>query len=96
MINWKVRFKNPTWVITVFIPGVILLAQMVLAFFNQFIYPTGYSISDDAVVGLMGIVNFFALTFLGIGGVIDPTTWGWKDSKRALDYDEPKDDSKYL
>ena len=91
MINWKVRFNNATWVVTVFIPGVILLAQMVLAFFNEFIYPTGYSITDDAVDGFMGIVNFFALTFLGIGGVIDPTTKGLEDSVRAKQYDEPKE-----
>lgn len=89
-INWKVRFKNPTWIVTVFIPGIILLVQMGLAFFNEFIHPTGYSISDDAVKGFMGIVNFFALTFLGIGGVIDPTTEGVEDSARAKRYQEPQ------
>lgn len=38
----------------------------------------------------MGIVNFFALTFLGIGGVVDPTTKGIADSKQAMKYTEPK------
>lgn len=95
-MNWKVRFKNPTFVITVAIPGALILAQMILAFINEFIAPIGYSISDDAINGFMGIVNFFALTFLGIGGVVDPVTKGVKDSKQALKYQEPRDDSKYL
>lgn len=92
-MNWKIRFKNPTFVITTAIPGAIILAQMILAFINEFIVPTGYSITDDAVNGFMGIVNFFALTFLGIGGAIDPTTKGVSDSNQALRYEEPKNNS---
>lgn len=90
MINWKVRFKNPTWIITVGIPSVIILAQMVLAFINEFITPTGFTITDNAINGFMGIVNFFAITFLGIGGVVDPTTKGIADSNQAKNYVEPK------
>ena len=90
-MNWKVRFKNPTFVVTTAIPGVIILAQMILAFINEFIAPTGYSITDDAISGFMGIVNFFALTFLGLGGVVDPTTKGVSDSRQAMRYEEPKD-----
>lgn len=90
MINWRLRFKNPTWIITVGIPSTLILAQMVLAFINQFIYPIGYSISDDAINGVMKIVNFFAITFLGIGGVVDPTTKGVSDSDQAKKYKEPK------
>lgn len=89
-MNWKIRFKNPAFVITTAIPGAIIFAQMILAFINEFIVPTGYSITDDAINGIMGIVNFFALTFLGIGGAVDPTTKGVSDSPQALRYDEPK------
>ena len=94
-MNWRIRFKNPTFVVTVAIPGVIILAQMILAFINEFIAPTGYSITDDAIEGFMGIVNFFALTFLGIGAVTDPTTRGVSDSKQALRYDEPKNTDQF-
>lgn len=89
MINWKVRFKNPTFIFTVAIPGVILLIQMILAFINTNITPIGYQLSDDAVSGALGIVNFFAITFLGIGGVIDPTVFGLSDSQKALDREKP-------
>ena len=91
-MNWKIRFKNPAFIITTAIPGAIILVQMILAFINEFIVPTGYSITDDAIKGFMRIVNFFALTFLGIGGVVDPTTKGVADSRRALEYEEPKND----
>ena len=92
-MNWKIRFKNPAFIITTAIPGAIILAQMILAFINEFIVPTGYSITDDAIKGFMGIVNFFALTFLGIGGVVDPTTKGIADSQQAKTYTEPKDNN---
>ena len=80
---------------TTAIPGVIILAQMILAFINEFIVPTGYSITDDAINGFMAIVNFFALTFLGIGAVVDPTTKGVSDSQQALRYDEPKNTNQF-
>ncbi|MEH6945345.1 phage holin [Bacillus sp. JJ722] len=89
MINWKVRFKNPTWIVTVGIPSLIILAQIILAFVNEFITPTGFSITDDAINGFMGIVNFIAITFLGIGGVVDPTTKGVADSDAAKNYNDP-------
>ena len=89
-MNWKVRFKNPTFIITVAIPGVLILVQMIMAFINEFISPIGYTISDDAINGAMGIVNFFALTFLSIGGAIDPTTKGVTDSPQAQNYVEPR------
>lgn len=89
-INWRVRFRNPAFVVTVAIPGAIILAQMIMAFINEFVSPIGYEITDDAIQGFLGIVNFFALTFLGIGGAIDPTTKGVTDSRQAQHYDEPK------
>lgn len=89
MINWKVRFKNPTFIITVAIPGVLILTQMILAFINTYVSPIGFQLSDEAINGALGIVNFFALTFLGIGGIVDPTVKGVGDSNRVLNRDEP-------
>lgn len=90
MINWKVRFKNPTFIFTVLLPGILMLTQMVAAFINNFIHPIGFSITDNALTGAMGIINFIALTFFGIGGVIDHTTQGLSDSEHAKNYEEPK------
>ena len=89
MINWKVRFKNPTFIITVAIPGVLILAQMILAFINTYVSPIGFQLPDEAINGVIGIVNFFALTFLWIGGIVDPTVKGVGDSNRVLNRDEP-------
>ena len=88
-INWKLRFKNPVFYVTTFIPGLLLLAQMVLAFIDTHIAPIGYSITDDSISGFMAIVNFVALTFFGIGAVVDPTTKKLSDSQRVINRDEP-------
>ena len=90
MINWKVRLKNPTFIFTVLLPGLLLLAQMVAAFINNFITPIGFTITDDALNGALGIINFIALTFFGVGGVVDHTTKGLSDSENAGQYKDPK------
>ena len=65
-----------------------LVAQAVAAVF-------GYTIDLTTLVGkLLGVVNaVFALLVIW-GVVVDPTTAGVADSKRAMSYDEPWDDSK--
>ena len=88
-VNWKIRFKNPVFIITTAIPGVLILAQMILAFINTYVSPIGFQLSDEAISGALGIVNFFALTFLGIGGVVDPTVRNLGDSQRVLDRNKP-------
>ena len=89
MINWKLRFRNPVFIVTVAIPGVLILVQMILAFISKFIFPIGYQVTDEAISGFMGIVNFFAITFLGIGGIVDPTVKSLGDSQRVLDRKKP-------
>lgn len=82
MINWKVRIKNKAFWLAV-IPAVALVIQAVAAVF-------GYTIDLTTMVGkLQAVVNavFALLVILGI--VVDPTTDGVGDSKRALSYEEP-------
>ena len=82
MINWKVRFKNRTFWMTV-IPAVALVVQAVAAVF-------GYTIDLTTMVGkLQAVVSavFGLLVILGV--VVDPTTAGVGDSARAMSYDEP-------
>lgn len=82
-INWKVRFKNPTW-LTMFISLIVGFVFNMLKMFN--IVPT---ITENQV---MEIVSQ-ALTVLGLVGVlVDPTTAGIGDSERAMSYDEPWED----
>jgi phi LC3 family holin len=79
-INWKVRFKNKTW-LTMFLSLIIGFVFNMLRMFE--IYP---SFTQNQVVEVMGQV----LTFLGLIGVlVDPTTSGILDSNRAMGYDEP-------
>lgn len=83
MINWKVRFKNKTWLIS-FIVTVLAFVYQVLGLFE--ITP---AISQNDVVQLITlIVNMLS----AVGIVIDPTTAGVSDSQRAMTYNEPKKD----
>ena len=82
MLNWKVRIKNKAFWLAV-IPAIALVVQAVAAVF-------GYTIDLTTMVGkLQAVVNavFALLVILGI--VVDPTTDGIGDSKRAMSYDEP-------
>jgi len=82
MINWKVRIRNKAFWLAV-VPAIALVAQAVAAVF-------GYDINLSTLVGkIQAVINavFALLVILGI--VVDPTTDGIGDSKRALDYDVP-------
>lgn len=82
MINWKVRIRNKTFWMTV-IPALALVVQAVAAVF-------GFELDFSTLVGkLLGVVDavFALLVILGI--VVDPTTEGIQDSKRAMTYTEP-------
>ena len=82
-INWKVRFNNRVFWITI-IPAVLLFVQAVASVF-------GFTI-DLGELGnkLLNVVEtaFVVLSILGI--VTDQTTAGVGDSENALTYDTPK------
>lgn len=83
MINWKVRFANKTFWLSL-VPAVLLLVQVTAAVF-------GYTL-DLGELGnrLAAVVNalFAVLAILGV--VTDPTTKGLSDSVRVMGYDKPK------
>ena len=84
MINWKVRFRNKTW-LTMFISLIVGFIFNMLKLFD--IVPT---FSESLVMNIVGEV----LTFLGlIGVIVDPTTVGIDDSQRAMSYEQPWDDN---
>ena len=87
MINWKVRVKNKQFWMSL-IPAMALVVQAVAAVF-------GWELDFSSLIGkLLAVVDavFALLVILGI--VVDPTTVGVGDSKRALGYEKPwKDQS---
>ena len=79
-LNWKVRFKNKTW-LTMFLSLIVGFVFNMLKLFD--IVPT---FSENLVMNIIGQV----LTFLGlIGVIVDPTTAGIGDSERAMGYETP-------
>jgi len=83
-INWKVRFKNKTW-LSMFISLVVGFIFNILRLFD--VVPV---VTENLVMNIVGQI----LTFLGlIGVIVDPTTAGIEDSNRAMSYEEPWVDS---
>ena len=82
-INWKVRFKNKTFLVAL-IGTVLTFVYTVLGMFDIVPSVTQNMVTD----AIMAIINI--LVALGI--VADPTTQGLSDSKAALTYTEPKED----
>ena len=79
-MNWKVRFRNKTW-LTMFISLIIGFVFNILKMFD--IFP---KVTQNMIMEIVSQV----LTFLGLMGVIvDPTTAGIGDSDRAMRYEEP-------
>lgn len=86
MINWKVRIKNKAfWCLL--IPAVAVAVQAILEVFGIVMDFT------PLVNKLINVVEaiFVLLGILGI--VVDPTTAGVSDSKRAMSYTEPWKDT---
>ena len=84
-MNWKVRIRNRQFWLAI-IPAIALVVQGVAAVF-------GYTIDLTTLVGKLQVVVdavFACLVILGI--VVDPTTDGIGDSKRAMTYERPYKD----
>lgn len=82
--NWKVRFRNKTW-LALFLSLIVGFVYNILKMFD--IYPT---ITQNQIAEIISQV----LTFLGLIGVlVDPTTAGLEDSNRAMTYKVPHKDN---
>lgn len=74
-INWKVRLRSYPFWVALF--GFI-----------------GLIVNNSGLIELAEYnkyVDAFMLVLLAGGIIADPTTQGFSDSKRALDYDKPKE-----
>lgn len=81
-INIKERLKNKAFVLS--------MASLIITFVYQILGIFGIVplISEDSIVNVVTIgVNFLAM----IGVLVDPTTEGVSDSKRALTYGTSSD-----
>lgn len=79
-INWKVRFRNKTWL--------TMLISLIVGFvFNMLkLFDVATVVTENSIMNIVSQV----LTFLGLIGVlVDPTTAGIGDSERAMSYQEP-------
>ena len=76
MINLKVRFKNPVFVVQV----VLAVLTPILAYAGLLLE----AISNPYVLSLVVVSVWNAIN--------DPTTSGLNDSTKALEYTEPKKD----
>lgn len=86
-LNWKVRFRNKTW-LSMFLSLVVGFVFNMLKLFD--VVP---SVTENLVMNIVGQV----LTFLGlIGVIVDPTTAGIEDSVRAMSYEEPWTDPEQI
>ena len=80
-INWKVRFKNKTWLVT-FLLAVLAFVYQILGMFDV-VPPVTQDMATQLIAAVVNILVAF-------GVVIDPTTVGASDSEQALNYNEPK------
>lgn len=83
-INWKLRLKNKTTLVTLCV-AVVTAVYCIFAALG--VTP---SIAQETVMNLVYAV-IAILCSLGI--VVDPTTAGVGDSEQALGYDAPRDES---
>ncbi|CAM3728746.1 phage holin [Mesobacillus zeae] len=88
MINWKVRFKNPSFiaqlVLSIFVPilGYFGLTAQDLTTWGYVFDLLMKAVSNPYVVGTI-IVSVY-------NAVNDPTTKGFSDSQRAKNYKNPQ------
>lgn len=87
LINWGVRFKNKAWVIA-FISQLMIVAQIVLEGLNMLGW-TNFSLTEEMKSEILVLINgiFMMLSMLGV--IQDPTTKGFRDSRRAMGYKDP-------
>lgn len=88
-INWKVRLKNKNFWFAM-IPALLLLAQQLASVFGYELPVAGLEEK------LLSITSTVFLILITLGIVEDHTTAGISDSKRVMNYSEPRDDNKYL
>lgn len=79
-INWKLRLKNKTSLVSL-IACIVAFVYQILAIFD--IVP---SVTEEVIMQFVSLLINILVT---LGVIVDPTTSGIKDSVRAMGYKEP-------
>ncbi|MCQ6279218.1 phage holin [Bacillus sp. EB600] len=88
MVNWKVRFKNRSWVVS-FISHILIIAQIVISGLNS-LGIIHFQLTNTVVNDIITCANAIFIVLSLLGFVQDPTTKGFADSEHALKYEKPK------
>lgn len=83
-INWKVRFKNKTFLAS-FAALLVTFVYNILALFD-----VAAQIQQNDI---MQMITILLTVLAGLGVIVDPTTAGIEDSNRAMTYEKPNDDA---
>ena len=87
-INFKVRFKNPTfWVGIIVAVFATVFAQLGMSFEQITTWAMFGQVLLDAISNPVVVVAVISAVY---NAIIDPTTAGLSDSKNALTYKTPK------
>lgn len=89
-INWKVRIKNPAFWFG--IAAAIILPILAYLGLNWSDMTSWAILGNTLLEAVKNPVILTAVASSVCNAVIDPTTKGISDSKRALNYTEPKGD----
>jgi phi LC3 family holin len=86
-INWKVRFKNPTFWVQIAVAIVVpILAYLGMSWDDMTTWSALGNIFVEAVKNPVIIVSVLVSVWNAIN---DPTTTGLSDSTQAMSYDKP-------
>ena len=91
-INWKVRFKNPYFIVQI----VLAIGAPLLAYFGLTAQDlTTWGSVFDLVTGAVSNPYILGLIVVSVyNALIDPTVAGLSDSRQALSYKAPRKDVK--
>lgn len=80
-INWKVRLKKKTFLVTIFSATLLFVQTIASAFgYDITVYSAALTEKFNAILTLL----------VALGVVVDPTTKGISDSDQAMEYEEPR------
>jgi phi LC3 family holin len=87
-INWKIRFKNPQFIIG-FVSQLLIIAQMVTVGLNE-VGAINWQWTEQINTWVLAFVNAVLVLLASMSIVQDPTTKSYSDSEQAKSYTEPK------
>ena len=87
-INWKVRFKNPMFWLGIIVAVVVTaLAQLGMSWEQVTSWTT---LGETLLKAISNPVTVVAVITNVYNAIVDPTTAGLTDSRKALTYKTPK------